>query len=180
MVETLGQMAKKLGTDSRNILLHMKTSEELGVPVDEWINYLKACPPLDEVAERFYVSKNTVARWFDRWLKIYGKKKRWYMYFNRRKIMRGGRQIVVSIREIHAPKDFLKWAEHYSKLGRMKTLAQVSKELGLSQSLIIDEFMQWCHDKGIKPELYRYNTFHAPPEFINFLKHKYPFVMLRR
>ena len=105
---TAGELAKKLNTDPRNVAIHSVTAERLGVPLDEWIEKLKRLPTVEEVSKQVGVSPTTIRRRFRAWLADKGWRLQFFIYYDRRQVVKAGRPTTLTVRTLRIPKEFVK------------------------------------------------------------------------
>lgn len=107
-MKTPGELARELGTDPRNVLLHIETASKLGVSVAAWVQMLKELPTVSEVARELGVSETTVRRRLKKWLKKHGLKAEYYEYYERKKVRHSsGRMVEIAVRTLRVPQKFL-------------------------------------------------------------------------
>jgi len=104
---TAGELARKLNTDPRNVAIHSVTARELGVSLAQWIETLRNLPTAEEVAEQVGVSPTTVRRKFRKWLARRGLSPRFFVYYDRRQVVKAGKPATLTVRTLRIPREFV-------------------------------------------------------------------------
>lgn len=169
-MKTVGEISKELNTHPRNILTALEASQHYGTSIAGWINYVRELPTAADVAKQFGLAESTIRRGLDRWFKEKGIKPEWFIYYQFKDIIRGGRRIKLTIRTMRVPGEFIERLGREVELAKMETLNMVARRLKIPRGWIMDKFRDWCKEHGTNPDDYFYRAQRLPPEFVRELE----------